>query len=105
MILLEKVISRHIDFAKQLIPRNKQNVVFEDIRNITDDLKETLNGIYLLRELSKHSLDQALGTGEILSSLIISNLIADSRLIDTRNFIKTDSNFGYATVDLKRPTA
>jgi aspartokinase/homoserine dehydrogenase 1 len=102
MILLEKVISRHIDFAKQLIPRNKQNVVFEDIRNITDDLKETLNGIYLLRELSKHSLDQALGTGEILSSLIISNLIADSRLIDTRNFIKTDSNFGYATVDFEK---
>jgi len=77
-------------------------VVFEDIRNITDDLKETLNGIYLLRELSKHSLDQALGTGEILSSLIISNLIADSRLIDTRNFIKTDSNFGYATVDFEK---
>jgi aspartokinase/homoserine dehydrogenase 1 len=102
MILLEKVISRHIDFAKQLIPGNKQNVVFEDIRNITDDLKETLNGIYLLRELSKHSLDQALGTGEILSSLIISNLIADSRLIDTRNFIKTDSNFGYATVDFEK---
>ena len=37
-----------------------------------------------------------------MSSLIISNLIADSRLIDTRNFIKTDSNFGYATVDFEK---
>src|SRR5664279_1379033 len=102
MILLEKVITRHIDFAKQLIPKNKLNAVLEDIRNISDDLRETLNGIYLLRELTKHSLDQALGTGEILSSMIISNLIADSRLIDARNFIKTDSNFGYATVDFER---
>ena len=102
MILLEKVITRHIDFAKQLIPKNKLNAVLEDIRNISDDLRETLNGIYLLRELTKHSLDQALGTGEILSSMIISNLIADSRLIDARNFIKTDSNFGYASVDFER---
>jgi bifunctional aspartokinase / homoserine dehydrogenase 1 len=101
-ILLEKVITKHIDFAKQLIPLNKQNSVIEDIRNISDDLRETLNGIYLLRELSKHTLDQALGTGEILSSLIISSLIADSLLIDSRNFIKTDSNFGYAAVDFEK---
>ena len=98
-ILLDKVIAKHIDFVRQLIVKNKQNIVIEDIKNISDDLRETLNGIYLLRELSKHSLDQTLGTGEILSSLIISNLIDDCRLIDARNFIKTDSNFGFANVD------
>ena len=35
----------------------------------------------------------------MLSSLIISNLIDDSLLLDSRNFIKTDSNFGFANVD------
>src|SRR5674476_380954 len=74
-ILLDKMILKHIYFAKQLISKSKQNRVIEDIKNISDDLRETLSGIYLLRELSKHSLDQTLATGEILSSLILSNYI------------------------------
>ncbi len=101
-ILLEKVILKHIEFTKQLIIKAKQDSVIEDIKNISDDLRETLSGIYLLRELSKHSLDQTLGTGEILSSLILSNVIDDCQLIDARNFIRTDSNFGFANVDFVR---
>ena len=96
---LEKIIIKHTEYVKQLIVKDKQGVVLEAIEKIFNDLRETLNGIYLLRELSKHSLDQALGAGEMLSSLIISNLIDDSVLIDSRNFIKTDSNFGFANVD------
>ena len=98
-ILLEKIIFRHNDYVKQLIKKEKQNGVLEAIENIFNGLRETLNGIYILRELSKHSLDQALSTGEILSSLIINNLIENSILIDSRSFIKTDNNFGSANVD------
>jgi aspartokinase/homoserine dehydrogenase 1 len=98
-VLLEKIILKHSDFVKQLIVKDKQDVVLEAIENIFNDLRETLSGIWLLRELSKHALDQALGIGEMLSSLIISNLIDDSLHIDSRSFIKTDSNFGFANVD------
>ncbi|MCX6254127.1 MAG: bifunctional aspartate kinase/homoserine dehydrogenase I, partial [Bacteroidia bacterium] len=98
-ILLDKIVLKHTEFAKQLITRNKLEIVLEGIENIFNDLRETLKGIYLLRELSKHSLDQALGIGEMLSSLIISYLIDDSQYIDSRSFIKTDSNFGFANVD------
>src|ERR1035437_2169956 len=98
-ILLEQVIGKHIDFSRQLITGEKLEIVIKDINNVASDLKETINGIYLLRELSKHSLDQVLATGELLSSLIISNFIEDSQLIDARNFIKTDSNYGFANVD------
>jgi aspartokinase/homoserine dehydrogenase 1 len=101
-ILLEKLILKHIEFVKQLISKSNQNRVIEDIKNISDDLRETLSGIYLLRELSRHSLDQTLATGEILSSLILSNLLQDCQLIDSRNFIKTDSNFGFAAVDFAK---
>jgi len=97
--LLEKLIIRHIDYTKFLIKNDRQGNVLETINIICSDLKETLKGIYLLRELSKHSLDQALSTGELLSSLILSNYIENSRYIDTRNLIKTDSNFGFANVD------
>ncbi|MGA2407946.1 MAG: bifunctional aspartate kinase/homoserine dehydrogenase I [Bacteroidales bacterium] len=101
-ILLDKIILKHIEFVKQLIVKNKQDVVIESIKNIFNDLRETLNGIYLLRELSKHSLDQTMGMGEMLSSLILSNVIAGCKLIDSRNFIKTDSNFGFANVDFEK---
>ena len=100
--LLDKIILKHIEFASQLIVRDKLDVVIEKIKNISDDLKETLNGIFLLRELSKHSLDQTLATGEMLSSLILSNIIDDCQLIDSRDFIKTDSNFGFASVDFSK---
>jgi len=101
-LMLDKVISKHIEFIKQLIGATKQNRLTEEIKNISEDLKEILSGIYLLRELSKLSLDQILGTGEILSSLIISNYIEDCQLVDARNFIKTDSNFGFANVDFNK---
>ena len=104
-IMLEKLILKHVEFTKQLIVKTKQNSLLEDIKNITDDLRETLSGIYLLRELSKHTLDQTLGTGEILSSLILSKIIDDCHLIDARKFIKTDSNFGFANVDFVKTDA
>ncbi|MEI6049899.1 MAG: bifunctional aspartate kinase/homoserine dehydrogenase I [Bacteroidota bacterium] len=97
--VLEKIITKHEEFVKHLLAKDKQAVVLDSVNNIFTSLRETLNGIWLLRELSKHSLDQVLSTGEILSSLIISNLIDNSLLIDSRKFIKTDSNFGYANVN------
>src|SRR5450759_573525 len=74
-LLLEKIILKHKEYVKQLIIKDKQHIVLEAIENIFADLRQTLNGIYLLRELSKHALDQTLSIGEILSSLIISSFI------------------------------
>lgn len=101
-ILAEKLIQQHKDFTAQIIKETKRESVIKAIEKIASNLRETLNGIYLLRELSNHSMDQALSTGEILSSLILNNLIDNSSLLDSRNFIKTDSNFGSATVDFKK---
>lgn len=96
---LEKLSFKHFDFSKQLLKNNNQVSVCETIGNIFSELRETLNEIYLLRELTRHSLDKVLGTGEILSSLILSYLISGCKYLDSRNFIKTDSNFGSANVD------
>ena len=97
--LLDKILLRHTEYARQLVPKDKRASVMDAICKIFAELQQTLNGIYLLRELSRHSLDQVMSTGEMLSSLIISSLIEDSQLLDSRSFIKTDSNFGYANVD------
>jgi bifunctional aspartokinase / homoserine dehydrogenase 1 len=98
-ILLGKVIEKHSDFTRQLISGDKTEPVLEAVRQASEELLETLSGIYLLRELSKHSLDFVMSRGEILSSLILSNVVEGSQYIDSRKFIKTDSNFGFANVD------
>jgi bifunctional aspartokinase / homoserine dehydrogenase 1 len=97
--VLDKIILKHEEFNSQLVKKTRQEFVSGKIREISNELREILKGVCLLRELSKHSIDQILGTGELLSSLVISNLIDDSLLFDARAFIKTDSNFGYANVD------
>lgn len=97
--VLDKIIRKHHEFVNQLLTEPKQTDILKRTDSIFASLRETLNGIWLLRELSKHSLDQVLCNGEILSSLIISSLIDDSLYIDSRSFIKTDSNFGFANVN------
>ncbi len=97
--LLGKVIQKHSEYARQLISRDKSESVLEAIRQASEEMLETLSGIYLLRELSKHSLDLVMSKGEILSSLILSDVVEGSLYIDSRKFIKTDSNFGFANVD------
>lgn len=99
---LDKLFNRHADITRQLITGKRLESVIKDITEIFNELRETLSGVYLLRELSRHSLDQTLATGELISSLIISNIIEDSKLIDSRHFIKTDSNFGFAAVDFAK---
>jgi len=98
-VLLEKIIQKHKSFISLLISAEQQSLVLDVTEKRFSELKETLNGIYLLRELSNQSLDLLLSAGELLSSLIISHLISGSRYIDSRTVIKTDSNFGFANVD------
>ncbi|MCJ7449466.1 MAG: bifunctional aspartate kinase/homoserine dehydrogenase I [Bacteroidales bacterium] len=98
--LLEKIIIRHKEFIESLIKnKTEQHQVLKEAEILFNELRETINGIYLLRELSGHSLDQVLSYGERLSSLIICNLLDGSIYLDSREFIKTDDKFGNANVD------
>ncbi|HKK41951.1 MAG TPA: bifunctional aspartate kinase/homoserine dehydrogenase I [Bacteroidales bacterium] len=96
---LDKLEEKHIHFTKQLVNNGDTDKIISGIRNIFGKLRETLKGIYLLKELTLHSLDKAVSTGEVLSSYIISSIIEGSVLSDSRLLIKTDSNFGSANVD------
>lgn len=96
---LEEIILLHISFARNLINVKDLDHVLEIIENNFSETKKTLEGIYLLQELSKHSLDQVLSAGEILSSIIISKFFNYCQYIDSRELIKTDDNFGNANVN------
>ncbi len=55
------------------------------------DLGSLLKGVSLLKELSRRSLDTISGFGERCSSLILSELMPGSHLVDSRPLIKTYS--------------
>jgi len=98
--ILEKIILKHKEFIGSLIKEDiRQHNVLKEAEMLFSELSETVNGIYLLREMSGHSLDQLLSYGERLSSLIVCNVLEGSIYVDSREFIRTDDKFGNANVD------
>ncbi len=69
----EKLVNNHREFAKALLsdPDDLNNASGR-IEVISNELGEIFRGFFLLRESTKHALDQALAVGERISSLIIS---------------------------------
>jgi aspartokinase/homoserine dehydrogenase 1 len=96
---LEDLIKRHRVVCEELLDGDSLKKILAKVDQIFQELSETLSGLFLLRELSKYSLDKALSTGERVSSVIISAFFENSLLIDAREIIKTDNNYGNANVD------
>jgi bifunctional aspartokinase / homoserine dehydrogenase 1 len=98
---LEDLIKKHQVVCEELLDGDSLESALSKINMIFQELGETLSGLFLLRELSKYSLDKALSTGERVSSIIISAFFENSLLIDAREIIKTDNNYGNASVDFE----
>jgi aspartokinase/homoserine dehydrogenase 1 len=96
---LDDLIIKHREICQELLDDKKLNYTLSTIDLIFSEISETLSGLYLLRELSMCTLDKILSAGELLSSTIISSFFEDSLLVDSREMIKTDDNFGKANVD------
>ena len=96
---LDELIRKHRTVCSELLEGDKLESALSVIDLMFQELVETLSGLFLLRELSKYSLDKVLSIGERISSAIISAFFDNSLLIDSREIIKTDDNYGYANVD------
>ncbi|HEX8461810.1 MAG TPA: aspartate kinase, partial [Segetibacter sp.] len=96
---------RHIDVAKALIPVVNQGRSISNLKQQFNEIEDICKGVALLRELSTATKDRLAGFGELLSSqLIAERLISanvDAAWKDAREFITTDSNFTFATVDFE----
>jgi bifunctional aspartokinase / homoserine dehydrogenase 1 len=96
---LDELIKNHRVVCEELLDGDSLKTTLSKVDQIFQELSETLSGLFLLRELSKYSLDKSLSTGERVSSVIISAFFENSLLIDAREIIKTDNNYGNANVD------
>ncbi|MEP1033188.1 bifunctional aspartate kinase/homoserine dehydrogenase I [Ekhidna sp.] len=100
--------SKYIDTFNQihdlhvLLSERLCGKVLPELEEVFEKLLRVLEGVFLLKELTNRSLDFILGSGELLSSLIISNfLLAEglsAKWFDSRKIILTDDQFGSANV-------
>lgn len=100
---LQQIEQRHLDAVKALVPVTKQSAVLSLVKKHCNEIEDICNGVYLLRELSAQTKDRIMSYGELLSSQIITYrfevLGTEAEWKDSRELIKTNSNFGNAAVD------
>jgi len=103
--ILIEIEKKHLEALKELIPVTEQSSLLSHIKRIINHLETLLDGCYLLGELSPRTSDTILSFGELLSSYIIAEALKQnfksSSYKDSRELIKTNSNFGKAAVNFE----
>ncbi|MDR0844977.1 MAG: bifunctional aspartate kinase/homoserine dehydrogenase I [Tannerella sp.] len=96
-----EIIERHNAIIKGVVPASGQGEVNKLTTEIFEELKDILQGVYLIKDLSAKTSDTILSYGERLSSTILSFVIENVKLYDSRQFIKTIKQFNKHIVDFE----
>lgn len=103
--IVAEIETKHLEALKALIPVSEQSALLSHVKRIINHLETLLDGCFLLGELSARTSDTILSFGELLSAYIISEAlhqkIKNSGYKDSRELIKTDNNFGKASVNFE----
>ncbi|MCK4561645.1 MAG: bifunctional aspartate kinase/homoserine dehydrogenase I [Flavobacteriaceae bacterium] len=101
--IIKEIQKKHIDTIEVLFDQSNQIVCKDFVTKHLHKLKDILNGVFLLRDLSDKSAAKIVSTGEILSSFIIAEAMKtkglNASLKDSRKLIKTDSSFNNAAIN------
>ncbi len=89
-----KIVERHITVINGIVLQERISTVRSKIDMLLEELGNIYRGVSLIKDLSSRTLDIIVSYGERMSSTIVSNVINDAILFDSREFIKTDTQFG-----------
>ncbi len=107
--IVEEIEKKHIDIIEGLFDKLNQTKPKVFVIKKIAQLNDTLNGISLLNDLSDKSVAKIVSIGEILSSNIIFEAMKsnglDIELLDSKDLIKTDSNYCNALVNYEKTYA
>lgn len=94
----------HFKVLNELLPKPSKSITTA-VEDKLNQLKELLNGIYLINELSPKTSDKLVSFGERLSSTIIAETMKtqgfDVELKNSQELIVTDDNFTRAQVNFE----
>ena len=104
----ESIKVKHFKILEALIPKNNTEIS-KDLDNKLKKLKNLLDGIFLINELSLQTSDRLVSFGELLSSFIIAETLKSLNLSavrkNTQQLIVTNSNFSKAEVNFETTNA
>ena len=98
-----QILSRHIETTQEVISNPAiRNDVLRQIISLLEELENIFKGVFLVRDISQKTSDIILSYGERLSSLIVSHVIPEARLFDSRDFIRTEKQLKKHFVDFEQ---
>lgn len=102
-LIYNDITGKHYSIARSLVPVDIRDSVIKKLNFEFESLREILDGIYKVKELSARNLDNIMSFGERLSTRIIYSILISKEIkcdfLDAGTIIKTDSSFGNANVD------
>lgn len=106
---IKNIENKHFEAVRELLPISEQSGILSFVKKRFNELESICEGVFLLRELTARTLDRIVSFGEILSSHILSaklnSLGIQNVWKDSRELIKTDSNFGFTAVNFQETNA
>ncbi len=103
---ISAIAEKHFEAIRDLLPESARKAIADFVGSNIVELEKICEGVFLLHELSPRTLDRITGFGEILSTKIVSAKFDSMQISnvwkDSREFIKTDSNFGFAAVNFAK---
>ncbi|MDR0394062.1 MAG: bifunctional aspartate kinase/homoserine dehydrogenase I [Tannerella sp.] len=97
-----EIVARHKSIVEGVIAKSKQAQVMKKVLETLDELENIYRGVFLIKDLSAKTSDTIVSYGERLSSVIVSQVIKNAKLYDSREFIKTHRQFNKHVVDFDR---
>ncbi|MDR2773844.1 MAG: bifunctional aspartate kinase/homoserine dehydrogenase I [Tannerella sp.] len=97
-----EIVARHKSIVDGLISGSKRATVMKKVKETLDELENIYRGVFLIKDLSAKTSDAIVSYGERLSSTIVSNVIKNAKLYDSRQFIKTHKQFNKHVVDFEQ---
>ncbi|MDR1879709.1 MAG: bifunctional aspartate kinase/homoserine dehydrogenase I [Tannerellaceae bacterium] len=99
---LSGIVARHFDIIEGVIADQAgREEVRRQVAGLLDELSNIFKGVYLINDLSPKTSDAIVSYGERISSLILSHVLGDARLFDSRKLIKTVKQFNKHIVDFE----
>jgi len=97
--MIDDLQDMHRNLCNDLVVQDRSG----EIISVFNKLRRVCEGVCLLKELTGKSLDFILGSGELISSLIVTSFLQKEKFnvkrFDSRELIITDDNFGDACVN------
>ncbi len=99
---LQDLISRHKKIIYSLVKADQQSNTIFRIQEIFRELRDNLNGLFLLRELTPRAHDLIMSCGERVAAILIAAALQSrdirTKYCDARKIIVTNNRFGSAKV-------